>query len=340
MNRGNSAGSVSWPNSLRRLSAVDIQAIIAAQAVDDLNEQPWPWWQRCAWLGMSADVAKSREAEIASHQRDRFRTILKNNGVEETHIDAYLARIPDGELAAQGIVYPPHSFAYPPPMPDSSDKAIRNTHFLLQCFSYDRGALLSTYGPDFDDFADLDPVRVGNVIESFYGSDDDTLQTVAGGAIAYIPGNRFVGTVLHDMVYNGHEGAWHALEHPDHPQETTSRLVAMIDLATETYGPEENACLWEDLRMGECSEPVCVEKAIIALEKVEPIVSTKKEAEAGDFVELWNEAYGNHERLAVALRRYLAEAKTRRQGNSLSNDSAADYRKWFSTHPAARDATK
>jgi hypothetical protein len=315
------------PDIAKKVATTHIEVLRAAHAVRWLNQETAPWWDRYIWQLVLNEMARSREPKVAAYERARIRATLTDLGVEKDHIDTYLA------AAAESNTFPDWS-AFPPQLPDADfEKDAQSTHFIVQYFAYDRGAMFADYAISQGKLANLDPARVGYLIEALYHDDDQNLRLVAMSAISQIRGTAFVGVVLNEVVCNDQVKAWRCLVHPDDPNETATRLGAMIDLASKTLTPGNMPYLWHSLRAGGCFESACIEKAVAALAETEKATPKKKpdgksESDADD-------AEHERESLVAALREYLAAARANRENAKPPTPSAAEYRQWFKTHPAS-----
>jgi hypothetical protein len=126
------------------------------------------------------------------------------------------------------------------------------------------------------------------------------------------------------MMEEDHVSAWMALAHWQHPKDTQTRLAAMIDDGAKRYTPWGVEAMWHALRQGECFEPVCVDKALAALEVQEQKPAAKKGKAEKDT---------ENELITEALQEYLAAAKVHREYAKPAKSSAAEYRQWFKEHP-------
>jgi hypothetical protein len=313
----------------QRIAATDIEVIRAANAIEWLGQEEQPWWDRYIWKFVMNELAIPRESSITSYERTRIRGVLTGLGVEKHHIDAYMA-------AAKGRDTFSAWFSFPPQLPYADfDKETQSTHFILQCSAYDRGALFADYAIHQDNLANLDPARVGYLIKALYHDDDENLRSVAESAISHIRGTAFVDVVLDDIIYNGQVSAWKCLIHRKDPKETTTRLAAMIDLASARFKPSGVTQLWHNLRGAECFEPICIEKAVAALEATEEVIAQKTpagkaEADRSDA----SDARQERNNLVAALRQYLEAAKSHREEAKPPKTTPAEYRLWFKSHPA------
>ena len=225
-----------------RIAETDIEVIRAANAIEWLGQEEQPWWDRYIWKLVMNELAIPRESSVTGYERNRVREMLTGLGVEKRHIDTYMA-------AARGRDTFSAWFSFPLQLPYADfDKETQSTHFILQCAAYDRGAMFADYAIHQDNLANLDPARVGYLIKAMYHDDDENLRSVAESAIFQIRGTAFVDVVLDDIVYNGQVSAWYCLIHDKDSKETTTRLAAMIDLASKRLKPSGVTQLWNNLR--------------------------------------------------------------------------------------------
>jgi hypothetical protein len=326
------------------LAKVDVEAIRAALALDWLSEEPDTWWRKEVWVGAIRKVTESRNREIAAFQRDWIRKTLTRAHVEKEYVDEY-SKAAEKEDPRASLSFPPKT----PWMYNYFQKegakagASLSTDFILRYHSYERGMMVPAYAGGFsaEVLAGLDPKRVGPLIASLYQSDDERLRWLAHQAIGYMPGTEFVDLVLDDMVEEGHPGAWQILDHWKRPKETAPRLAAMVDLASNKYAPRGVQAMWRTLREGECFEPVCIEKAVAALEQAEKAIPKKKPAKESnnapdDEEDTATAEDSEREQLVAVLHAYLAAAKTHREGVKPKELSADEYRQWFKAHPAVK----
>jgi hypothetical protein len=318
-----------------RLATVDAETIIAAQAIDWLNDQPNIWWRHELWDRVIHDLAESRQKEAAAIQWAWIRKTLADARVEPAQIDAYL-----GAVRHDSYLHASLTFPIEPPFLYNSlsrkrDGAVLTTDFILHYYAYDRGAMLFEYAPDFnaDVLADLDLRRVKPLVASLYQSDSERLRWLAQQAIAYAPGTECLDIVLDDLVQNGHDWAWQVLAHGRRPKETAARVSALIDLGSKEYPIWWQPAIWRSLKRGECFEEACIDKALTALDHLEALdaKTAKHKAKKEDAGPTREERL----RLAAAIREYLAAARASREATSPPAMTAA-YRQWFQTHPAKK----
>jgi len=314
----------------KRLAAVDVETIVAAQAVDWLNDEPNIWWRRDLWERVIRDLAESRKKEAAAVQEVWIRRTLADAGVEQAQIDAYLkaARRDNCHASIKFPIEPPFLWNS---LSTERDGALLTTDFILHYYAYDRGGMLVEYSPNFSAavLADLDMRRVKPLVASLYRSDSERLRWLAQQAIAYVPGTDCVDIVLEDLVKERRDYAWRVLEYWQCPKETAARLEALIDLGAKEYTVWGQEAMWQALKQGKCFEPICIQKALTALERLETKKAVRKAENNGAGPGQENESV-----LAVAIREYLAAAKAHRKGTSPTVITAADYRQWFRTYPA------
>ena len=98
--------------------------------------------------------------------------------------------------------------------------------------------------------SDLDPARVGYLIEALYHDDDENLGIWQKSAISQIRGTAFVGVALDDIVHHDQVSAWQCLIHRKDSKETATRLAAMIDLAYARLKPNGVTLAMEQLARG------------------------------------------------------------------------------------------
>ena len=122
-----------------RIAATDIEVIRAANAIEWLDQEEQPWWDRYIWKLVMNELAIPRESRVTGYERKRIRGTLTALGVEKLHIDAYMA-------AAKGRDTFSAWFSFPLQLPYADfDKETKSTDFILQYFSYDRGAMFARY---------------------------------------------------------------------------------------------------------------------------------------------------------------------------------------------------
>ncbi len=317
---------------LKTLLTTDIDVIRTAHAIEWLNHETTPWWDRQIWTLAIASAARAREQAVASHERTRISNTLKELGVEQNHIDAYRAAINGPDTFLDWSSFPPQL-----PFADFKAKDTRTTHFILQYFAYDRGAMVADYAVEYRKLADLDPTRVSHLIQALYNDDDEQLRYAAIAAIMQIPGNDFVELVLDDILYKGRYDSWHYLTHPDDPKETARRLGAMIGQASKTLKPEALVCLWTSLRKAECFEPICIEKAMAALDQIEKSAAKSDTAKQNGSRKADDGGVASEndkrEDIALALQDYLAAAKLHRELSKGQRLPIVELRQWFNDHP-------
>ena len=178
--------------------------------------------------------------------------------------------------------------------------------------------------------------RVKPLVASLYQSDSERLRWLAKQSIGYVPGIECVDIVLDDLVEGGHDLAWRALDHWRRPKETAARVAALVDLGSKKYSVWGQQAMWRALKMGECFEEACIEKALAALDRLEALEAKteKLKAENSERGPMREEGLV----LAAVLGEYLAAAKTSRDGATPMVMTAAAYRKWFRDHPAKKKA--
>jgi hypothetical protein len=324
------------------LAKVDVEAIRAALALDWLSEEPDPWWRKEVWVGAIEKVTESRNREIAALQRDWIRKTLTRAHVEKEYVDGYLkaAEKEDPRASLSFPPEPPWMYSY---LHEKPAGGVLSTDFILRYHSYHRGMMVPAYAGGFsaEVFTGLDPKRVRPLIASLYHSDDERLRWLANQAIGYMPGTEFADLVLDDMIEEGHPGAWRILNNSERPKETAPRLTAMIDSASNKYAPWGVQAMWQVLREGECFEPLCIEKAVAALEQAEKATPKKKPVKKAnnapdDEEDTATTEDSEREGLVAVLHGYLAAAKTHREGVEPKELSADEYRQWFKAHPAVK----
>jgi hypothetical protein len=315
-----------------RLSPYSVETIIAAQAVDWLNDELNIWWRHQLWDRAIRDVCEARQKQAAAFQRQWVRKTLTAAGVERQQIDAYLKAARD-EIGRAVLTFPPRLPFLWNSLRGKHDGPVLTTDFILHYYAYDRGGMLVAYAPDFSAavLADLDMRRVKPLVASLYQSDGERLRWLAQQAIGYTSGTGCVDIVLDDLVNLGHEWAWRVLEHRRQPKATAARLAALIDLGSREYTVWRQQAMWRALQRGECFHEACLEKALAALGQLEAAAATPKSKNAKA-----SEASDERQELAKAVREYLAAAKASREGAKPATMTADAYRQWFKAHPAKK----
>ncbi|MEN6457987.1 MAG: hypothetical protein ABFC63_03590 [Thermoguttaceae bacterium] len=319
----------------KKLAAADVEAIRAALAIDWLADDSGHWERKQLWRDAMTAVASSRVPELDAAGERWVRKTLARAGVEKQRVENYLATVAKAKLHVH-LHYPhdaPTEWSYFH-YDYAGGAEILTTDFILRYHSYDRGAMLHTYAGALDSsiLAKIDSKRVKPWVVSLYHNDDERLRWLAKQVIGLTPGTPFVDCVLNDMTIDGHPQAWSVLSHYRCPKETAPRLAAMIDLAETGCQPWQLATMWRSLRSGYCFEPVCIEKAMVALEAMEQAAS--KMGRRGESQGESHDAGQPQEPLVGALREYLEAARSDREGARLPGLSAAEFRQWFKAHPA------
>ncbi|HVE39502.1 MAG TPA: hypothetical protein VNM14_06410 [Planctomycetota bacterium] len=293
---------------LERLAKADVEAIRAALAVDWLDGSAGLWWRSPFWEGTLSEMVSIRGKEVERVERNRLDRELAAAGVKDDLARKYrdAVALHPGRMDLRFPPYPLHP-------EKNGDRDNLTTEFILRCHTYDRGELFPAYGMGFDVLGGLDPARVSHLIPQLFGSDDDKVHLVAYRAIERIPGTSFVDLVLRRVLQDS--WAWLALKHPSDVNETGRRLVALLDLGEKTLGAYGKAALWTNLRKAECFEPICIDRAVVALAAVK--------------------AADTKEPLTESLHEYLQGAMADRESPT-DRLSAEDYKKWFVSHPPLR----
>jgi hypothetical protein len=315
-----------------RLASVDAEAIIAAQAIDWLNDQPDIWCRHELWDRVVRELAGSRAKEAAAIQRAWIKKTLTDAGVGQADIDAYLKFARTGASSRAAMTFPIEPpFLWNALIRDRNG-GVLTTDFILHYYAYDRGEMLVTYSPDFSPavLADLDIRRVKPLVASVYQSDSERLRWLGQQAIGYTPGTDCVDIILDDLVERGHDWAWRVLVQSNSPEQSAARLAALIDLGAKNYTIWGQIAMWHALAKGKCFGATCIAKALAAIDQLEApeakAATHKARAdEAGPLLE-------ERRQLESAIYEYLAAAKASREGATTALMTTEAYRQWFKSH--------
>jgi hypothetical protein len=323
----------------RKLEKVDVEAIRAALASDWLNDDSGYWWRIRLWDDAISAIEKTRAQEVDAAEEQWVRATLAHAGVETEHIDRYMAAIQKTKLHGSLCFpqKPPTDWGFFHPRDDeattlwrTNSSDILSTDFILRYHSYDRGAMLNAYAGTLDSgvLAKINPKQVKPWVASLYRNDDERLNWIARCIITRTRGQDFVDIVLDDMVEGEHWTAWRVLGEDVRSKEVTLRFAAMMDLAAKRYDGYSLDWFWQTLRKEECFHPVCIDRAIHLLDRLEHPAdgSSNTDDRPQDRI---------RERLIEALRGYLAAAKANRADTKSPAVSAVEYDRWFKEHPAS-----
>ena len=327
---------------VKTLADIPVEAIRVAQALDWFSEKADPWWEQSVWEDAMEKLVESRKAEVTTLNEMWVRNVLIHANVERKYIDEYLQyQVNNKDRSSRSaLTFPPDApgvDVYSHKKRGKKEQTLFNsaltTDFILRYHTHYRGMMLPAYAGTFSAavLAGLDPKRGRLPIASMYHGDNERLRWLAQQAIGYMPGTDFVDLPLDDMMENGKSWAWRDLDYWKTPKETAGRLIAMIDLVSEQYTTLGKAAFWGTLRDGQCFHPVCINKAIAALERVEK--ATPNDKHVKDTKNSGTDAV----QLTDALRSYLNAAKAYRSPPKPTKTAAADYRQWFNDHPEKKE---
>lgn len=275
-----------------RLVSLDVEMVRLAQVVALDDKAGIRWFDHPLWIYTQQRFVEAKRNEVIETERRRLRALLHKVGVADDKADQYMKNLGDRYLDLE--------LSFPPQAPRAYRKMIVDdftTDFILRYYHYDRGSIFSDTGMSFDKLSQLDAQRVGTIIASLYGSDDEQLRLVAIRAIERLPIPSFAELVLFDMI-DDNESAWSYLTWPGKEEQNRQRLEQLISLSQSELTIHGQCSFWHAMLKGECFKPVCLSSAIRLLKKYEPQVD---EPEPGTDL------------LATMLRDYLDAAVERKK---------------------------